>query len=123
METFKRLRKRILGTGGVMVESAEEGFACQLFRPNCRKQMYSLCVIASWGGGWDHVSIHAQATEGNFTPFWEDMAYIKALFFKPSETAVQYHPASEHYINVHEHTLHLWRNQGAEILLPPIEFV
>lgn len=123
MKPFNKLKKSINGVGGTIIQTGEDGFACQLNRPNCRKRMYDLCIIVSWGMGWDHVSIHAQATEGDFTPFWEDMAYVKALFFKSSETVLQYHPAAEHYINAHEHTLHLWREQGVEVVLPPPDMV
>ncbi len=123
MKPFKKIKKIINGSGGMIVESGEDGFACQLFRPNCKKTMYVLYVIASWGEGWDHVSIHVETNDGTFTPFWEDMAYIKDVFFKTCETVVQYHPAREFYVNTHEHTLHLWRQQGVEVTLPPQDLV
>ncbi len=99
---------------GVIIEQGDDGFACQIPR-----SYYDLCVIVSWGLDWDHVSVHSRSTKGGFTPSWEDMAYIKKLFFKPSETAVQFHPSSDSYINCHENTLHIWRPQKTEIELPP----
>lgn len=123
MKPFKKLQKVINGVGGAIIQSGEDGFACHIFRPNCRKRMYVLYIIASWGEGWDHVSIHATAEEKDFTPFWEDMAYIKDMFFKSSETVLQYHPAREFYVNMHEHTLHLWRQQGIAVELPPQKLV
>jgi len=121
---MKRKEKLLLAVKkatGKIIEQGEDGFACQL--PRKGGYNYSLCVVLSWGMGWDHVSVHAMHQKGNFTPFWEDMCYVKTLFFKPSETAVQYHPSSDVYINVHKNTLHLWRSQNDEIKLPPIETV
>lgn len=46
------------------------------------------------------------------TPSWNDMCFIKDLFFEEHETVVQYHPAKTEYINNHPHCLHLWRPVG-----------
>lgn len=47
------------------------------------------------------------------------MDFVKRLFFKDDETAVQFHvPATDH-INVHATTLHLWRRQTVELPRPP----
>jgi hypothetical protein len=63
-------------------------------------------VIASTGGGWDHVSVSCEPGRG--LPGWYDLEYIKRLFFKGDETAMQLHvPASEH-VSMLE-VLHLWR--------------
>lgn len=78
-----------------------------------------LRVIASWGGGWDHVSISLH----NRCPGWDEMEWVKRLFFKPSEVAMQLHPAESDYVNLHPHCLHIWRPQGAAIPLPKLEFV
>ena len=117
MKKESRLIKKVKAIGGVVIESGEDGFACQLPR---KGGYYTLCVIVSWGAGWDHCSVHARINERDiFTPFWEDMAYVKAMFFKPSECVVQYHPPSDVYVNTHEHVLHLWRQQAEETKLPP----
>lgn len=62
-------------------------------------------VIASWGGGWEHVSINDWVQ----TPTWEEMCELKEIFFKDEETVVQYHPAKSDYVNNLQHCLHLWR--------------
>jgi len=74
-----------------------------------------LYVIASAGEGWDHVSVSRRGR----TPNWDEMCQIKALFFKDDETAIQYHPAAEVYVNYHPHCLHLWRPQNQEVPCPP----
>lgn len=118
MKKKEKLLLAVKKATGTVIKQGEDGFACQLPR-----QGHSLCVIISWGEGWDHVSIHASSSKGNFTPFWEDMCLAKNLFFKPSETVLQFHPPHDVYVNNHEHTLHLWRPQNNEIELPPLIMV
>ena len=81
----------------------------------------SFLVIASDGGGWDHVSVTTR--NGKRCPTWEEMCAIKDMFFYPEECVVQYHPAKSEYVNIHEHCLHLWRPQRKSVPMPPIEFV
>ena len=82
----------------------------------------SFFVVASDGGGWDHVSV--SLCNQKRCPTWEEMCAIKDMFFGPEEAVVQYHPPESMYVNNHPYCLHLWRpNSGAEIPMPPIEFV
>ena len=76
-------------------------------------------VIASSGEGWDHVSVSLP----NRCPNWLEMSYIKNLFFKSDEWAVEYHPPKSENINVHQYCLHLWRCQNQNFPIPPKEFV
>ena len=76
----------------------------------------TLCVIASNGAGWDHVSV---TRHDGVTPTWDDMCKIKRLFFTDAETVVQYHPPESEYVNNHAGCLHLWRKQGYDFPLPP----
>lgn len=74
-----------------------------------------LRIIASWGGGWDHVSV---STNGK-TPTWGEMEAVKRLCFHDHEAAMQLHvPVSDH-ISIKHNCLHIWRPQSGEILLPP----
>lgn len=74
-----------------------------------------LLVIATTGMGWDHVSVSTKSR----CPSWDEMEYIKRLFFREDETAMQLHvPASEH-VNCHTYCLHLWRPTNQEIPRPP----
>jgi len=74
-----------------------------------------LRVIASDGEGWDHVSISTRRR----TPNWPEMKKIKEMFFLDEEPAYQIFPPKKDYINCHPHTLHWWRPQNQEILVPP----
>lgn len=64
---------------------------------------------------WEHVSISLN----NRTPNWEEMCYIKSLFWNDEETVIQLHPPKSQWINNHPHCLHLWRPIDIEIPLPP----
>lgn len=81
----------------------------------------SFFVIASDGGGWEHVSV--SPCNQKRCPTWEEMCAIKDMFFYPFECVVQYHPPESDYVNLHPHCLHLWRPTAAELPRPPKEFV
>jgi hypothetical protein len=74
-----------------------------------------MSLVFSFGDGWDHVS----ASFKNRLPSWYEMCKAKELFFYDYETVIQYHPAKDQNINIHNHVLHLWRPQKEEIILPP----
>jgi hypothetical protein len=68
---------------------------------------------------WDHVSVSC----ADRCPTWDEMSYIKDIFFAPEETVVQFHPPKSEYVNYHPHTLHLWRPLLVKIPLPPKSMV
>lgn len=80
-----------------------------------------LKVIASDGAledgsqAWEHVSVSLP----NRCPTWAEMCAIKALFWGPEDTVVQYHPPRSDYVNNHPYCLHLWRPVDAELPRPP----
>jgi hypothetical protein len=74
----------------------------------------TLKVIASDGMGWDHVSVSI----GHRCPTWEEMCFIKDLFFESDEVVMQLHPAKSDYINNHPNCLHLWKPQDVQIPQP-----
>lgn len=76
-------------------------------------------VIASWGGGWEHVSV----CPSNRTPDWDEMCRIKDMFWNDDEVVVQFHPAKSNYINLMKNCLHLWKPIGQEIPVPPTLYV
>lgn len=78
-----------------------------------------LRVIASNADGWDHVSVSCQ----HRAPIWSEMEFIKRLFFKDDETAMQLHVPPSHHLNIHPHTLHLWRPHDTLIPRPPVIMV
>jgi len=83
-----------------------------------------LRVIASDGcsaeeRGWEHVSVSLN----NRTPTWDEMRLVKELFWHDEETVFQFHPAKSQYRNCHPYVLHLWRQSGREIELPPGDLI
>lgn len=73
------------------------------------KELTTYFIIASDGGGWEHVSVHCVINGKECTPSWDDMCFIKSIFWDEDDCIVQYHPAKSEYVNMHKHTLHLWK--------------
>ena len=67
--------------------------------------------ISQW---WEHVSVSTPER----CPTWEEMCWIKDLFWDEEETVVQYHPPKSRYVNMHPFTLHLWRPTRSKDRLP-----
>lgn len=80
-------------------------------------------IIASQGDDsipWEHVSARAMDIKGNErVPTWEEMCWIKGLFWEREECVVQYHPPESEYVNNHPHVLHLWKPLGLDLPRPP----
>ncbi len=55
--------------------------------------------------GWEHLSVSFE----NRTPTWDEMCFIKELFFDPEDLCIQMHPRQSQYINMHAHCLHIWK--------------
>jgi len=97
----------------------EQGF---FMLPNfkTKKGLFMLC-LASNGMGWEHVSVSIP-TE-NRCPTWEEMCWVKSLFWDETDAVVQFHPPATEYVNNHEFCLHLWKQVGIEFNLPSSELV
>ena len=71
---------------------------------------------------WDHVSVSLVTwDEKNLLercPKWDEMCYIKDLFFEDEEEAIQYHPKKSEYVNIHPYVLHMWRPHGDLLKVP-----
>lgn len=83
-------------------------------------------VIASNGMDWEHVSVTLKNRWGyqlHRCPTWEEMCFIKELFFEGNEVVMQLHPSEEEYVNNHPYCLHLWKPKSAVIPTPPSELV
>jgi hypothetical protein len=79
---------------------------------------YHLKVIASDADReipWEHVSVSLS----NRCPNWEEMSYIKSLFWDDEETVMQLHPPKSKWINNHPYCLHMWRPVKEIIPIPP----
>ena len=64
---------------------------------------------------WEHVSV----SYPNRCPTWEEMCFVKDIFWGEDETVVQFHPPKKNYVNVAKYCLHLWKPTHIEIPLPP----
>lgn len=74
-------------------------------------------VVVSNACGWEHVSV--VVIEGFFPidydtriPTYEEMVYIKELFWDDDEICIQVHPKRSEYVNINEHCLHIWKRTG-----------
>lgn len=76
-------------------------------------------VIASDGGGWEHVSVSPCNRKRRTCPTWEEMCAVKDMFFREDECVVQYHPPKSDYVNMHPYCLHMWRPLDTELPRPP----
>jgi hypothetical protein len=65
--------------------------------------------------GWEHVSVSLEKR----CPTWDEMSYIKALFWSDDEAVMQLHPPKADHVNYHPYCLHLWRPMFEAIPLPP----
>ena len=97
MRTLDEIESALERKGFKIYTKSLDGFAAG-------NQKKKTTIIASWGGGWEHVSINAPKT-----PTWEQMCSLKDMFWGEDETVVQYHPAKADYVNNLEHCLHLWK--------------
>lgn len=98
-----------------VLSMGEDGLACRYHMRNGG----NLRIIASWGNGWDHVSV----SRPNKVPTYHNMKLVKRMFFAEDEWAVEYHPPASDYISINDNVLHLWRPQDVEFPKPPKEFV
>ena len=89
--------------------------------PHYKINNYSINCIISNGGGWEHVSVSISSTKRKVErcPTWEEMCFVKNTFWSEDETVIEYHPAKEDYINMHEYVLHLWKPIGIKLPSPP----
>ena len=69
-------------------------------------------------GQWEHVSVSLP----DRCPTWDEMNFVKDLFWSGSETVLQFHPAKFQYVNTHPFCLHLWKPPTL-VELPPISCV
>lgn len=88
-----------------------------------------LTVVISDGSGWRHSGFvgepweHVSVSCETRTPTWEEMEWVKRVFWRDDECVIQYHPPRDKYVNCHPHVLHMWKPQGTYIPMPPIQCV
>lgn len=77
------------------------------------------CEPGDASGGWEHVSVSLPQR----CPTWDEMCFVKNLFWDEDETVVQFHPPKRDYVNTAETCLHLWRFAAGVFPMPPLECV
>lgn len=115
LNTLDQYRRPYMGMAGDEL--------CGFFVIPSENGKFKYCVIAVSNEGWDHVSISIRTPNEenpiNRCPKWDEMCFIKNLFFDEEETVIQYHPAKKDYINNHPYVLHLWRPTDEVLPTPP----
>ena len=69
---------------------------------------------------WEHVSVSVK--DKRFCPSWDEMSFVKDLFWDDTETVVQFHPHKDVYVSKHKYTLHLWK-PPYPVPTPPMESI
>lgn len=85
-----------------------------------RRNGVQILVVFSDQLGWDHVSVSLDVPR---CPTWDEMCFVKDIFFREDELAIQYHPRAAEYVKVHPFVLHLWRPQSEIVPTPPLIMV
>lgn len=105
---------------GVMSSDSSFGNNGQFIIPHPKIKDYFFITIASDGNGWEHVSvsIYSKRIKVDRCPTWEEMCFLKGLFWDKEDVVMQLHPAESEYVNNSKNCLHLWRPVGIEIPTP-----
>jgi hypothetical protein len=64
--------------------------------------------------GWEHVSVSMK----NRCPNWEEMNWIKSLFWDEEDCVIQFHPPKSKHVNNHPYCLHMWRCTNKAFPMP-----
>ena len=75
----------------------------------------NLNFIFSWGCGFEHLSVSTPVR----TPTWEQMCFMKDIFWRDDEVCMQLHPKKEDYVDNMPYCLHIWKPIDKEIPTPP----
>jgi hypothetical protein len=90
-----------------------------------RKNRNHLRVIVSDGTDWTACGFpppafeHVSVSLAYRCPTWDEMEYVKSLFWGDDETVIQYHVPRRQHVNFHPHCLHLWKPVGIVLPMPP----
>jgi hypothetical protein len=121
MRSLEEIKK----TSGISIKKEEYNcFGGSVFKTIKYKksgvQFYDpLNFIFSVAGGFEHLSVSTPTR----CPTWEEMQFMKEVFWKDDEVCYQLHPAKENYINNHPYCLHIWRKIDQDPPLPPLGMV
>ena len=99
---------------GHMRSGTGSNFGAFVMPGPCGMQLY---IIATPGSPqpdipdadkWEHVSV-----SGRRIPNWEEMCFVRKLFWGEDDWVVQFHPPRTEYVNNFSACLHLWRYKGS----------
>lgn len=99
-------------------DSGNNGF---FIIPHYKIDGYQFNCMISDGEGWEHVSItiSSRLRKVERCPTWQEMCFIKDIFWAEDELVLQYHPPKSEHVNNHPYCLHLWKPVGVEVPAPP----
>ena len=109
---------------GPMASPAGHPYGCfRVMGPSGRfLRIICACATDREAAGWEHVSVSIDTnnkTIKTHPPNWNEMNFVKDLFWEDDETVLQFHPLKTEYVNIHPGVLHLWRQVGVNHPLPP----
>ena len=113
--------EEIKNTSGVkIISEGVDGLAGNVYtkvtykngKPKFENELF---FIFSTGCGFEHLSV----STADRCPTWEEMCYMKDIFWNNDEVCMQLHPKKEEYVNNHNYCLHIWKPINQEIPTPP----
>lgn len=101
-----------------------------MFRvPSGLRRPYAMTIIASDSDCWEELGYeppaweHVSVSTAVRCPTWEEMCFVKGLFWDSEDVVIQFHPRASEYVNNHSYCLHMWRPVGVTLPTPPLETV
>jgi len=67
-----------------------------------------MVVLASYDPTPHGTLLHVSVSYASHVPSWADLRAVRAAFFPPDVDVIQVLPRAGEYVNVHQHTLHLF---------------
>jgi hypothetical protein len=126
MEWKMKVPEKYRIRNGKLATSIEDGNNGLFLIPAIgRLRPLPLTCIASDGSDWEKIGLplpaweHVSISTVDRVPNWAEMCLVKSLFWDGEDVVIQFHPREKDYVNVHHHTLHLWRPIGVELPTPP----
>jgi len=85
----------------------------------------SLACFAASRIDWEQVGVFPVCGDGYLArcPTWEEMCFVKNLFWQGNETVLQFHPSKSEYVNLYPFMLHLWKMTFVDHPLPPQDYL
>lgn len=107
-------------TNGILKTTSFNGnngvFTLKIFSRKDKRKLDFIC-IAEDKEGWEHVSVSIKGIKR--CPNWNEMCFIKDMFWGKEDFVMQFHPPKSEYVNIHSYTLHLWRHSDFDFIDVP----